>query len=431
MKRKWIAAALVMACGWMLSGCGADEDKQDTTVTEVQTEAETKEETEAETSEPATDTSDATSADATSADASPADATSADAQELEKPEYDALDYVELGKYKGLEITIDPIQVTDEEIDAEIQSAIVRSGNREELKEGTAENGDIAVIDYVGTKDEVEFEGGTSKDYELELGSNTFIEGFEDGIIGMEVGETKDLNLTFPESYPSEDLAGADVVFTVTLNAIKRIPELNDELVQELSDNSETVEEYREEIAQALEENKKLQQRNTELQQIYALVLQGSVIKEYPQELIDYNVQQIENTYITTAKQYGMELEEFMQLLMGMTIEQFEEQAISAAESSVRQEMLLKAIAETEGIEISEEEYQEGLEEYTSEYGFASTEAFLEINSEEVVRNALLQDKVMQFLLDNAEITEATASEATISDATDADADSVETETETE
>ncbi|MDO4454392.1 MAG: trigger factor, partial [Eubacteriales bacterium] len=391
---------------------------------EKTTEKETEEKTEDQTKEKKDAA--ASSADATASEATPTDATSADAEELKKPVYTASDYVKLGQYKGLEITVDPIQVTEDEIDAEIESAIVRSGKREELKEGTVKNGDVAVIDFVGKKDDVAFDGGTAKDYELEIGSHTFIEGFEEGVEGMKVGETKDLELTFPENYPSEDLAGADVIFTVTVNAIKKMPELTDELVKELSSESKTVEEFREEVKEALEANKVEQQRGTELQKIYALLVQNCEVVEYPQELLDYGVSQFTRNYTNYAEQYGMSLEDFIQGMFGMTLEQFEEQALINTKETARQEMLLKAIAEKEDLELTEEEYKEGLKKYTSDYGFASEEALLEANSEEIVRDALLQDKVMQFLLDNAVITEVTAA-----DATKADAESEETETETE
>lgn len=421
MKKKCMAAAVVMACSLMLAGCsdGNKESTEKETVAQTQTEKETETETEEATEEKkeeAATSSDATAADATAADATAADATPADAQELKKPEYRALDYVQLGTYKGLEITVDPIEVTDEEVDSEISSAIVRAGKREELSEGTVENGDIAVIDFVGKKDDVAFDGGTAKDYELEIGSNTFISGFEEGVEGMKVGETKDLELTFPENYQSTELAGQDVIFTVTVNAIKRIPELSDDLVKELSSNSQTVEEYRAEVKEALTANKVSQQENTELQTIYSQIVQNSVVKDFPQDVIDYTVKIRKDYYTNIAEQYGMGLVDFVQGMYGMTEEQFDEQLGYLAQETVRQEMLLKAIAETENIEVSEEEYLEGLQAYTEMYGFESPEALLEVNSKETVREVLLQDKVMQFLLDNAVIKEATAADATIADA---------------
>lgn len=421
MKKKCMAAAVVMACSLMLAGCsdGNKESTEKETVAQTQTEKETETETEEATEEKkeeAATSSDATAADATAADATAADATPADAQELKKPEYRALDYVQLGTYKGLEITVAPIEVTDEEVDSEISSAIVRAGKREELSEGTVENGDIAVIDFVGKKDDVAFDGGTAKDYELEIGSNTFISGFEEGVEGMKVGETKDLELTFPENYQSTELAGQDVIFTVTVNAIKRIPELSDDLVKELSSNSQTVEEYRAEVKEALTANKVSQQENTELQTIYSQIVQNSVVKDFPQDVIDYTVKIRKDYYTNIAEQYGMGLVDFVQGMYGMTEEQFDEQLGYLAQETVRQEMLLKAIAETENIEVSEEEYLEGLQAYTEMYGFESPEALLEVNSEETVREVLLQDKVMQFLLDNAVIKEATAADATIADA---------------
>jgi trigger factor len=158
---------------------------------------------------------------------------------LVRPEYTALDYVTLGEYKGLNVSLEEMKVTDEDVEDEIAYNMRLSEIYESLEEGTVHDGDVANIDYEGKLDGEAFDGGTAKGYDLEIGSGTFIDGFEDGLIGVAVGDTVDLTLTFPENYSNEDLAGQETVFTVTVNEIKRTPELTDEHAETLSDGEYT------------------------------------------------------------------------------------------------------------------------------------------------------------------------------------------------
>ena len=230
MKRK-VIAALLLGMAITVTGCSGNTAKDTNATTEAASETTTGSESAASESE-------------------------AQTEAPERPDYKALDYVTLGEYKGLEVTLESTEVTDEEIDQQVASNLSASDKLEEVKEGTVESGDVANIDYEGKLNGEAFEGGTDKGYDLTIGSGTFIDGFEDGLIGKKIGDTVDLNLTFPENYGSTELAGKDVVFTVTINSVKRAPELTDALVAEISDEYKTVEEYRNSIKEQLETQNK-------------------------------------------------------------------------------------------------------------------------------------------------------------------------------
>ena len=177
---------------------------------------------------------------------------------------DVSKYVTIGQYKGLSLDKTVEAVTDDMVDGRIKEEL--QNKAEEVTEGSVQNGDVVTINYVGTKDGVAFDGGTATDAQLTLGSGQFIDGFEDGVVGHNIGDTFDLDLTFPENYGNEDLAGQAVVFTVTLKGISQtdVPELTDEFVQSVSDTSKTVEEYKKEIKKSLK--KKRQRKPAEYNQ---------------------------------------------------------------------------------------------------------------------------------------------------------------------
>lgn len=328
----------------------------------------------------------------------------------ERPDYQAADYVTLGEYKGLKVQID-LTVSEDEIEEELNSAISRADVMEEITEGTVAEGDIVSIDYEGKLDGEAFDGGTAKDYDLEIGSGSFIDGFEDGLIGVNVGDTVDLNLTFPENYFSEDLAGQEVVFTVTVHAIKRMPELTDELVSTMTDGEyTTVDDYKASIRASLEEEKAGQRDAMIMSDLFTQVAANTTINEYPEVMVDYGVQEMSDYYVDMAESFSMEFADFLSMYLGMTEEEFNEQVVLAVQQNLQQEMYLKAIAETEGIELTEEEYEAGCEKYAETYGMESAEELVENYGESVVRLSLLQEKVLEFLKESAVIEEITETE---------------------
>ena len=190
---------------------------------------------------------------------------------------------------------------------QVETNLNNNDKSEEIKEGTVENGDVANIDYEGKLNGKAFDGGTAEGYDLTIGSGSFIDGFEDGLIGKKIGDTVDLNLTFPKDYSSTDLAGKEVVFTVKINSVKRAPKLTDKLAAEISNNEyKTAEAYNNYIKKDLENTKKENQHNQELNDLVALAYQNATVNDYPQEMIDYQLEQVTSYYKSYADQYGME-----------------------------------------------------------------------------------------------------------------------------
>ena len=333
------------------------------------------------------------------------------------PVYDASEYVTLGEYKGLTVEVDPVEVTDEQVMDKIASE-----TKQTLTEGTVEDGDTVNIDYVGKIDGEEFDGGSAEGYDLEIGSCTFIDGFEDGIIGMQVGETKDLELTFPEDYHSEDLAGKDVVFTVTVNSISRVPELTDEVADSVVEGM-TAEAYQESVRQELEDSAKESQKSDAQQKLLQAVYDNATISGYPEENLQYTINRAKNYYEWLASMYGMTLDDYL-TNYGMTQDEFMEQIQPVAEEALGEEMTLRAIAEEESIEVSDEEYQAGLARYAEAQGMDDPSKLEEAYGENYIRNSLLQEKVLNFLYENATIEEVkeTEAESDTAEVTEAESD---------
>ena len=311
-------------------------------------------------------------------------------------EYDPFDYVTLGKYKGLTIKVNPIYVTDKQVMERIASE-----TRKNLKEGTVESGDIVNIDYVGKIDGEEFDGGRAEGYDLEIGSSTFIDGFEDGIIGMQGGETKDLELKFPEDYHSTDLAGKDVVFTVTVNSISRVPELTDEVADSISKGM-TAESYKKNVRKTLEEQEKESQKSESEQEILQIVYDNATISDFPEKSLQNTIERAKDYYEWMASTYGMSFEEYLSTY-GMSQEEFLTQIQSVAEEALGEEMTLLSIAKEENIKISDEEYRDGLARYAEAQGWDDPFKIEESYGENYIKNSLLQEKVLDFLYDNANI----------------------------
>ena len=390
------------------------ETEEATTEAASETETESEEETTEAASETETETEEATTEAASETESESGTGTE-DASEEESesetefnvadlPAYDASEYVTLGEYKGLTVEVDPVEVTDEQVMDKIASE-----TKQTLTEGTVEDGDTVNIDYVGKLDGEEFDGGSAEGYDLEIGSCTFIDGFEDGIIGMQVGETKDLELTFPEDYHSEELAGKDVVFTVTVNSISRVPELTDEVADSVVEGM-TAEAYQESVRQDLEDSAKESQKSDAQQKLLQAVYNNATISGYPEENLQYTIKRATDYYEWLASMYGMSLDDYL-TNYGMTQDEFKEQIQPVAEEALGEEMTLLAIAKEENIEVSDEEYQDGLARYAEAQGMDDPSKLEEAYGENYIRNSLLQEKVLNFLYENATIEEVKETEA--------------------
>ncbi|HIW84056.1 MAG TPA: trigger factor [Candidatus Dorea gallistercoris] len=314
------------------------------------------------------------------------------------------DAIKITKYKGVEVDeVDkPAEITDEDVDAAIQSTLESEATTTEITDRAVESGDTVSIDFVGRVDGEEFEGGSAQDYPLTIGSGVFIEGFEDSIIGHNVGDTFDWNGTFPEDYGNADMAGKAVVFTITVNSITvdEVPELTDDLVKTLSEESTTVDEYREEVKKDLEEESQVSYDATLEQNAWQAVLENTEVKEYPEGEVEEFADSLIQQYKEAAEYYQMDYETFIEEQMGYATEDFEAEVEAVAQESVKDEMAVEAIADKENIELTDEAYEEQLGILAENYGYEDGDAMKEAFDEEELRSAALKNLVMEFVKDN-------------------------------
>ena len=317
-----------------------------------------------------------------------------------KEAYEVNDYIKLGDYKGLAATYTKLEVEDADIDAAIQSDLEANATEEEVTGRPVQDGDIVNIDYEGLKDGVAFDGGTAQGQDLTIGSGSFIEGFEEGLIGKNAGDKVALNLTFPADYQSADLAGQAVVFNVTINAIKvsKTPELTETYVKDNTDY-DTIDAYKQAKRDELQKSNEETMENEKISNLLSAVVENSTVSSYPQTLIDYYGYELENMYTQYAQMYGMELADFISA-NGMTQETFDAQKKSYAEGSAAREMALNAIIKAENIALTDEEYQSGLADILTQYGTTEEEFFKSV-TEDQVRENLTLNKAIDFIVDNS------------------------------
>ncbi len=332
---------------------------------------------------------------------------------LQRAAYNAVDYVEVGTYKGLSVEVDPVEVSETDIDEAVSTAVQNADAYEELTEGTVQDGDIANIDYEGKKDDVAFDGGTAEGTDLTIGSGMFIDGFESGLIGVSVGETVDLNLTFPENYGNEELAGAEVVFTVTVNSIKRMPEITDDLVNTITGGEyTTVADYRAFQKEQLEAEAQEARESSIRNELMTMLYNTCTVNGYPEDVVEYEIIRATQYYETYAAYYGVELEEFVTGMYGMDLDTFNSYLDSSIRGSLEQEMILAAVFETEGLEITDEMYDEYCEKYASQSGLETADEFKELYDENLIRASIKSDEALNLVYDNAVVTEAETEAAT-------------------
>lgn len=309
--------------------------------------------------------------------------------------------VKLGNYKNIEVEPMDTEVTDEELQEEIDSLLSYSQESQPVEGRTiVEDGDTVAIDYVGKMDGEAFDGGTGS-YDLTIGSGAFIDGFEDGLIGKEVGGTYELNLTFPDPYENNpDLAGEPVVFEVTVNNILEYitPEWTDEFVQNNTEY-DSIEAYMEGTREALAETKAQSAQSERESTLLQAIIDDSEFEIGETDLQDLKESLMENVQ-ESASYYGMELADYLSYF-GMTEDEFEEEALEAAESQLKQQLVIEAIAEAEDLGLTEDEYQEKLEALAEEEGADSAESFEEAYSREEIEEYFLYQKVMEFVSEQA------------------------------
>lgn len=318
-------------------------------------------------------------------------------------EVKALDYVELAEYTGLELAKEVTEVTDEDVQAEMEKEKVTIKGENAI----VADKDTAVIDFVGKREGVAFQGGTGTDYELVIGSNSFISGFEDGLIGVKKGETVDLNLTFPETYKNNpELAGKDVVFTVTVKDVKRKPELTDEWLQSNTEYS-GIEEYKAQVQTRLETQADNSAQYTLETDALNTVVENSKVNKYFKSLVEEGEKQYENYLLTYASYYGMELSAFL-AANNMSEEDYANTKSQQGASYAQVAMIVNAIAEDAGLTTEDEEYQKLLKELAVEYNM-DVDKLNSFYGEKMVYTSVMSEYVMKHIVDNANVTTTTVS----------------------
>lgn len=319
-------------------------------------------------------------------------------------EIDVAKCVTLGEYKGITVkkTIEP--VTDEDVEKEIQTAL--EDYPVEVNNRSVQEGDTVDIDYVGRIDGEEFEGGSDQGALLKIGSGQFIEGFEDGLIGASKGETRVLELTFPDNY-TEDLAGKAVEFTVTVNAIKEpLEEPNDEWVAANIEGYYTVDEYKAGIRSEQEENNKQTAEEQMRYTAWTTVVDGCTINEYPDTLVEMGKKLYTQQAETYAKYAGMELKQFIES-SGITQEEFDANAEEYGKDVAAQSLVNQAICNAEGYAIGDDAYKEALNNMLTEYG-CTEEELISAYGQDNVEQSIMMNRVIQLILDNAVVEEVDA-----------------------
>lgn len=271
--------------------------------------------------------------------------------------FDVMPEFELPKYKGVEVAKPNYNATDEEVEKAINDVLKAHSTTEVKNNQVIENNDFAKFDFVGSVDGVEFQGGSAKDYELQIGSGQFIPGFEDQMIGMKAGETKDLNVTFPDNYGQKDLAGKAAVFKVTVHEVKSqvLPVLNDEFVASLNVEQKTVADFKASKKAEIENAKKTSEKDKEVDAIINTILDSTDV-EVPKSLVDERYNQMRSQYENQAKMYNIPFETFLSF-MGATLEQFEDITKREALKSAKFNVVMSKIVEVEHIEPTKEEIE--------------------------------------------------------------------------
>lgn len=319
--------------------------------------------------------------------------------------------VTLGDYKGIKLDKVEYNVTVDDVQAEIDRARKQAGRRVEVTDRAVENGDIVNLDYSGSADGVKFDGGTAQGQELVIGSGSFIPGFEDGMVGMNIGETKDITVKFPENYHAENLAGKDAVFTVTVNKIEKeeLPELNDEFAKEVS-KFDTLDEYRADVEKRLtEENTRRADAENENKLVEAIVNNASV--EIPSCMIEHQLDHIveEMRYRLSYMYRGMKLEDYLKYTGG-TIEELREARKADAERDVKTRLTLEAIVKAENLDVTDAEVEAEIVRMAQAQGKSADELKKHVDARqtEYIRNDILSKKLLTLLKDANEFVTGAA-----------------------
>lgn len=309
--------------------------------------------------------------------------------------------VTLGKYMGVQVTKIDTSVTDEEVDAEVERERESNARMVTVDDRAIADGDTAVIDFEGFMDGVPFEGGAGENHSLVIGSHSFIDTFEEQLIGKNTGDDVEVNVTFPEDYQAEELAGKPALFKVKINEIKakELPELDDEFAQDVSE-FDTLGEYKEELKKKLEGRKQEEAKRTKEEEAIQKIVDKSKM-EIPDAMIDTQVQSMLEDFANRVSQQGLSFEQYMQFT-GTTVEQMREQMRPDAVKRIQSGLVLEAIAKEENIEVSEEDIDAEIEKIAGMYGMEvdKMKEQMDKNVKEDMKKDLAVQKAVELIMDN-------------------------------
>ncbi|SEM67650.1 trigger factor [Ligilactobacillus sp. WC1T17] len=309
--------------------------------------------------------------------------------------------VELGEYKGLEVTAQSTEVTDEDVDARLEQMRKQEAELVLKEDAPAEKGDTVVIDFEGTIDGVAFDGGKGENYSLELGSNTFIPGFEDQLVGHKADEAVDVKVTFPEDYQAEDLRGKEAVFATKIHEVKakELPELDDDFAKDVDEDVETLVELKAKVREELEAQKKAEAHEKIEDEAISKAVENAKIGEIPAVMLDEDVHRQMDQYLGGMQQQGISADMYYKLT-GTTEEDLHKQFEQGAEKRVKTNLVLEAIVASEGIEATDEEKDKEIKDLASQYGM-DEKAVRSALSDDMLNHDIAIRKVVSEIVDSA------------------------------
>lgn len=309
--------------------------------------------------------------------------------------------VKLGKYLGVQVTKIDTSVSDEEVEAAVEKERNNNARTVTVTDRPIANGDTAVIDFEGFVDGVAFEGGKGENHPLVIGSHSFIDTFEDQLVGKNAGDEVEVNVTFPEKYQAADLAGKPAMFKVKIHEVKckELPELNDEFAQDVSE-FDTLEEYKADVKKHLEVEKENEAKKTKEDEAIQKIIDKSTM-EIPEAMIETQCENMVNEFAQRLAQSGLSMEQYMQF-SGLTLDKLKEQVRPEAETRIKSSLVLEQIAKDEKIEITDEELDAEIEKMAAQYGMEADKLkeYIGDNEKESMKRDLAVTKAVDLIMEN-------------------------------
>ncbi|NLB15982.1 MAG: trigger factor, partial [Clostridiales bacterium] len=316
-------------------------------------------------------------------------------------------FIKVGEYKGVEVLLDPVNITDEDVDRQIAINLENAAEYEQIETGTVKSGDTVILDYVGTVDGQEIENGSIKNMSISVGSGKFMPEFEDALIGHSIGETVNFDISYPDDYQAAEIAGKTVTFTVTLKSILvvNIPELSDEWVAANTDAS-TVAEWKALVKQQLETQADYEQESKKSDLLWEKIMEGSEVLYYPEGPMKYYNDNYIKYYKEMAEANGSTIDDYL-AQYGISYEQFTADAKNNAEMSVKTDLAFHYICEKEKITVSDTEFLTKANEFFEVYyknNYETFEDFINDYGENTIKLSVLYEKMLNWLVENAVFT---------------------------